>query len=134
MSESLPLRVQGLTHRYPGERLDVFTALQLEVAPGELFAVLGSSGCGKSSLLRAIAGFITPRAGRIEIRGEAVTVDGELRVPPEARRVGMVFQDHALFPHMTVAGNIRFGIHTHPDHNDRVRELLSLAGIYGAGH
>jgi ABC-type sulfate/molybdate transport systems ATPase subunit len=81
----------------------------LAVARGELFAVLGPSGCGKTTLLRLIAGFERPDAGSIEVGGEPQAGEGRW-VPPERRRIGMVFQDYALFPHLTVAENICFGI------------------------
>jgi iron(III) transport system ATP-binding protein len=81
----------------------------LAVARGELFAVLGPSGCGKTTLLRLIAGFERPDAGSIEVGGEPQAGEGHW-VPPERRRIGMVFQDYALFPHLTVAENICFGI------------------------
>jgi len=81
----------------------------LAVERGELFAVLGPSGCGKTTLLRLVAGFERPDGGSIEVGGELLAGDG-CWVPPERRRIGMVFQDYALFPHLTVAENICFGI------------------------
>src|SRR5215203_4329541 len=75
----------------------------LAVDPGELFAILGPSGCGKTTLLRLIAGFEEPDAGTIEVGGRMLAGPGTW-VPPERRRIGMVFQDYALFPHLTVAG------------------------------
>ncbi|MCZ6707483.1 MAG: ABC transporter ATP-binding protein [Chloroflexi bacterium] len=83
--------------------------VSLQVAAGELLAILGPSGCGKTTLLRLIAGFETPDAGRITIAGHPVVSPRRL-VPPERRHVGMVFQDYALFPHMTVAANVAYGI------------------------
>ena len=81
----------------------------LAVERAELFAVLGPSGCGKTTMLRMIAGFERPDAGCIEIGGVKVAGDG-CWIPPERRRIGMVFQDYALFPHLTVADNVRFGL------------------------
>ncbi len=81
----------------------------LAVARGELFAVLGPSGCGKTTLLRLLAGFEQPDAGTIEIGGRLLA-GGRTWVPPEQRRIGMVFQDYALFPHLTVAENVCFGL------------------------
>jgi iron(III) transport system ATP-binding protein len=89
--------------------LPAVDALSLAVEPGEIFALLGPSGCGKTTTLRLIIGFEAPDAGRIEIGGQVVA-DGRTLVPPEARGVGIVFQDYALFPHLTVAQNISFGM------------------------
>ncbi len=92
----------------PGEPPAV-DALSLGVEQGEIFALLGPSGCGKTTTLRLIIGFEVPDNGRIEIGGRLIA-EGRHFVPPEARGVGMVFQDYALFPHLTVAQNIAFGI------------------------
>ena len=81
----------------------------LEVERGELMAVLGPSGCGKTTLLRLIAGFEAPDGGSVEVGEETVAGPGRL-VPPEQRRVGMVFQDYALFPHLSVEANVAFGL------------------------
>src|SRR3712207_993629 len=80
----------------------------LEVERGELVALLGPSGCGKTTLLRLLAGFERPDAGTIDVAGE--TVAGPRWVPAERRRIGMVFQDYALFPHLTVEENVGFGV------------------------
>src|SRR3712207_3083236 len=80
----------------------------LAVSAGELVALLGPSGCGKTTLLRLIAGFEAPDAGTVRVAGEPVA--GSRWVPPERRHVGMVFQDYALFPHLTVAANVGFGL------------------------
>src|SRR5690606_34382950 len=101
---------------------------------GEILAVVGESGCGKSTLLRLIAGLDTPDQGEIRIGGRAVAA-GRVWVAPERRGVGMVFQDFALFPHMTVLGNIVFGLPSLPRAERRARaeamlELVDLAG-YG---
>src|SRR5688500_1018950 len=82
---------------------------QLCVERGEFVALLGPSGCGKTTLLRLIAGFETPDAGEIRVADRTVA-DGRTWVAPERRRVGMVFQDYALFPHLTVAENVGFGV------------------------
>ena len=81
----------------------------LEVRTGEVFGVLGPSGCGKTTLLRLIAGFERPQAGTVIVGGSLVAGDGTW-VPPERRRIGMVFQDYALFPHLTVERNVAFGV------------------------
>jgi iron(III) transport system ATP-binding protein len=98
----------------------------LRVGAGELVALLGPSGSGKTTLLRVIAGFERPDAGRVAIAGRPVAGDGAW-VEPERRRIGMVFQDGALFPHLTVAGNIGFGASS----PGRVDECLELVGLRG---
>jgi iron(III) transport system ATP-binding protein len=98
----------------------------LRVPSGELVALLGPSGSGKTTLLRVIAGFEAPDAGRVAIGGRPVAGDGAW-VEPEHRRIGMVFQDGALFPHLTVAGNVGFGA----ARSERVGECLELVGLAG---
>jgi iron(III) transport system ATP-binding protein len=97
----------------------------LEVRSGELVSVLGPSGCGKTTLLRLIAGFERPDSGAIEAGGRRLAANGSW-VPPERRRVGMVFQDYALFPHLTVDGNIAFGLTREPRER---RELLTRTAL-----
>lgn len=101
---------------------------------GEIACLLGASGCGKTTALRAIAGFEQPQSGNISLNSRTLS-DGSRFVPPHQRRIGMVFQDYALFPHLTVAGNIAFGIHQQPtnERKQRVSELLSLIGMEGYG-
>ncbi len=101
---------------------------------GEIACLLGASGCGKTTVLRCIAGFEGLVSGEIRIDGTTVSRPGML-VPPERRRVGMVFQDYALFPHRTVAGNVAFGLHAHSpdDREKRVWELLEVVGLGHAG-
>ncbi len=99
--------------------------LDLEIQEGEFLTLLGPSGCGKTTTLRLIAGFIEPTEGKILLGDEDVT-----QVAPQHREIGMVFQDYALFPHMTIAENIGFGLkerrYPKQDINDRVEELLDL--------
>jgi iron(III) transport system ATP-binding protein len=101
------VEVRGLTVRY-GERVAV-DGVDLAVPAGGVTALLGPSGCGKTSLLRAIAGFEVPAAGEVAIAGRVVAGPG-CWVPPERRRVAMVFQEGALFPHLTVRGNVLYGL------------------------
>ena len=96
---------------------------------GEVVALLGPSGCGKTTLLRLIAGFERPDGGSIAVAGRPVSAPG-IWVAPEARKVGMVFQDYALFPHLTVAANVGFGV-PRRQRAERVPELLSIVGLTG---
>jgi iron(III) transport system ATP-binding protein len=105
----------------------------LAVQPGQLVALLGPSGCGKTTTLRLIAGFETPDRGQIRINGQPVVDDG-LFVEPEARRIGMVFQDYALFPHLNIADNIAFGLRgDRREKSRRVDAMLALVGLDDAG-
>jgi spermidine/putrescine transport system ATP-binding protein len=104
--------------------------VNLEIAEGEFFSLLGPSGCGKTTTLRMIAGFITPDEGRILLHGSDVT-----SVPPNNRPVNMVFQQYALFPHMTVYDNVAFGLSVkhvpRSEHRDRIMELLHVVALEG---
>ena len=104
--------------------------VDLEIARGELMAVLGPSGCGKTTLLRLVAGFERPDAGRISVGGRELA-GAECFVVPEKRPVGIVFQDYALFPHLTVEGNVAFGLSRRErDERERVtRRTLELVGL-----
>src|SRR5919106_3463230 len=104
--------------------------VSLEIEHGELMAVLGPSGCGKTTLLRLIAGFEAPDGGSVAVGEETVAGAGTL-VPPEKRRVGMVFQDFALFPHLTVEANIAFGLARRPrdEREALTRSTLELVGL-----
>ena len=103
------LRLDKVSHAYGA--VGVFDDLSFSLARGQIGCLLGASGCGKTTVLRCIAGFEPVAAGRILINGNEVASPGR-QVPPEKRQVGMVFQDYALFPHLTVAGNIGFGLRT----------------------
>jgi putative spermidine/putrescine transport system ATP-binding protein len=114
-----------------GKRYGASTAVErvdLDVAQGEMVALLGPSGCGKTTTLRMVAGFVPPTAGRVLIGGEDVT-----RKPPHARDTGMVFQSYALFPHMDVASNVAFGLEMRrvgrAERDARVREALRLVRL-----
>jgi iron(III) transport system ATP-binding protein len=105
---SLPLlAVRDLRHAYGSN--EVIRGLSLSLAKGTIGCLLGASGCGKTTVLRCIAGFEPVQAGEIWLNGQLVSRRG-VRTPTEARRVGMVFQDYALFPHLTIAENIGFGL------------------------
>lgn len=128
------LRLDALHLAYPGGE-EVVQGLTLELARGEIGSLLGASGCGKTTVLRAIAGFLPVRAGAIWIGSRLVGAPG-VNVPPEQRRVGVVFQDYALFPHLDVAGNIAFGLRERRSAQARLRvdELLALVGLGGLGN
>ena len=124
--------VRGLQFSYGSA--PVLDHLDLEVPDATLVAVIGPSGCGKTTLLRVLAGFERPGAGTVEIGGEAVAGPG-LHVPPHRRRVGIVPQEGALFPHLDVADNIGFALaRRSPDRAARVAELVELAGLAGLEH
>ena len=122
------LEVENLRHAY-GEQ-EVVRGLGFSLARGAIGCLLGPSGCGKTTVLRCIAGFEPVREGVIRIAGRAVSGDGVM-VAPEHRRIGMVFQDYALFPHLSVADNIAFGLHRAPaqERGARVAELATLVGL-----
>ncbi|MCB2142349.1 MAG: ATP-binding cassette domain-containing protein, partial [Rhodobacteraceae bacterium] len=125
------VRVEGLTKTYGGAR--ALDAVSLSFPDGGFFGLLGPSGSGKTTLLRAIAGFVVPDAGRVFI-GDAPVEN----VPVEAREIGMVFQNYALFPNMTVAQNVAFGLEVRKvaaaERARRVAEALELVqlGPFGA--
>lgn len=108
--------------------VDVVRSASIGVAAGQVLALLGPSGCGKTTLLRTIAGLQRAHRGSITI-GDHVVCDRGTFVPPEKRRVGMVFQDGGLFPHLSVAENVGFGLRHHPDPERRVADMLTLVGM-----
>jgi iron(III) transport system ATP-binding protein len=109
------------------ERTVALFGVNLNVRAGQLLTLLGPSGCGKTTTLRLIAGFEFPESGQIAINGRVVA-DDKTRVAPEARRVGMVFQEYALFPHLDVAANVAFGLNGR-EKQARVNEMLALVGM-----
>lgn len=121
--------VVDLHHRYGTE--DVLVGVDVAIEAGTTLALLGPSGCGKTTLLRAIAGLERPWAGTVSIDGETMA-GPSIWVPPEKRRVGLVFQDWALFPHRTVAGNVGYGL-PRADRATRVAAALDLVGLDGFG-
>lgn len=106
--------------------------VHLAVAPGEMVALVGPSGCGKSTLLRLVAGLHRADAGTIELSGRTVD-DGRRALAPEQRRVGLVFQEHALFPHLSVAKNVGFGIRDDKTRARTVPAMLELVGLADHG-
>jgi iron(III) transport system ATP-binding protein len=122
------LEVENLRHAYGDHQ--VVAGLSFSLAHGAIGCLLGPSGGGKTTALRCIAGFETVQDGEIRLAGRIVSGAGTM-VPPEKRRIGMVFQDYALFPHLSVAANIAFGLHASPpaERLARVRELAELVGL-----
>ncbi|MFC5509548.1 ABC transporter ATP-binding protein [Massilia jejuensis] len=122
------LELQQLSHAY-GEHT-VVDGLSLALAPGTIGCLLGPSGCGKTTVLRCIAGFERPNAGVIRVGGEVVSSSSG-HLPAERRRIGMVFQNYSLFPHLSAAANIAFGLQAMPPaaRKARVEALLALVGL-----
>src|SRR5947209_6030826 len=125
-----PIRIQDLTKRFgPTVAVDRVT---LEVPAGELFFLLGPSGCGKTTLLRMLAGFVPPDAGDVYFGDERITT-----LPPRARDAGMVFQTYALWPHLTVAKNVAYGLQVRgrprAEVARRVEQALKMVRMEGLG-
>ncbi len=122
------LHVDGVTHGYDGPI--VLDGVSFSVDAGEIVCLLGPSGCGKTTTLRLVAGLEQPASGQIVIAGDAVTGPGRV-VPPERRRISMMFQDYALFPHLRVRDNVTFGLRrlTRREQRRRADELLEKVGM-----
>lgn len=107
----------------------------LEIGEAERLVILGPSGCGKTTILRLIAGFIAPDTGSIAIKGEVVSKEGCILKPPQQRHLGMVFQDLVLWPHLSVKGNIAFGLKAKgiakSERARRIRDMLERVGLSG---
>ncbi|NKE35956.1 ABC transporter ATP-binding protein [Natronococcus sp. JC468] len=126
------LELDGVAKRYGSE--DVISDLSLSVRDGEILTLLGPSGCGKTTTLRLIAGLEKPNDGAVRLQGTPVADEGRF-VPPEERGTGVVFQEFALFPHLTARENVAFGLQewAEPDREARVSELLELVGLEDHG-
>jgi len=128
--------LRGLSKRYGGEAgVAAVNDLSLEVKPRELVALLGPSGCGKTTTLRLVAGFLTPDGGEIWV-GDRCLSSPTTVVPPERRRMAMIFQSYALWPHLTVAQNVGYGLRfkkglARADRERRVQEMLSVVQLDG---
>ncbi len=128
------LELDHVSVRYAGSHgaRAAVEAVSLSLRTGQIGVLIGPSGCGKTSLLRAIAGLERLTAGRIAIKGEVLSdAHAAVHLAPEGRRIGMVFQDYALFPHLSVGQNVAFGIHHLPKAERRARteEVLDLVGL-----
>ncbi len=124
------LEVRNLIKRFHGTQQSAVNDISFELSGGEILALVGPSGCGKTTTLRIIAGLERPDSGIVRLN-DRVVVSESVFVPPEKRGVGMVFQDHALFPHLTVSENIAFGLRGQPaaEIKKTVGEMLHLVGL-----
>lgn len=124
------LNISRLCVQYPGRANPAVAGVSLGLRAGDLGVLIGPSGCGKTTLLRAVAGLERAAGGTIHLGGELVS-SATVHLAPENRRIGMVFQDYALFPHLDVARNVGFGIHHLPaqEREARVSEVLTLVGL-----
>jgi iron(III) transport system ATP-binding protein len=125
------LELAGITKSFGAQQ--VLRDVNLEVPPGSFTAILGPSGSGKTTLLRIVAGFERPDRGELVLGSEIVDDAQQRFVPPERRRIGYVPQEGALFPHLSVARNVSFGLPRGRDRHARVRALLELVGLRGHG-
>jgi iron(III) transport system ATP-binding protein len=127
------LEVTQLQVHYPGRPQPAVHSVSFGLHAGEIGVLIGPSGCGKTTLLRAVAGLEPVTGGDIRLSGHVVSSPSS-QLPPEARRIGMVFQDYALFPHLDVGRNVAFGIHQLPaaERTARVKEVLTLVGLEGS--
>lgn len=126
--QSVLLAVSRLTRRFASADSAAVSRVSFDLGEGEMLALLGPSGCGKTTTLRMIGGFERPDSGTITLKGSDIT-----DLPPEERGIGFVFQDYALFPHLSVRDNVRFGLHRMPraQADARVCDMLALVGLTG---
>ncbi|MEM9815211.1 MAG: ABC transporter ATP-binding protein [Cyanobacteria bacterium P01_D01_bin.6] len=132
------LKLDALTKQFAGQSTPAVDQVSLTLNQGDLLGLLGPSGCGKTTLLRLIAGFERPQAGVVELAGQPIC-DGRVWLPPERRDVGVVFQDYALFPHLSVLNNVAFGLKTQARRGklaaSQIREeatrAIALVGLQG---
>ena len=136
MTHRVILHLDQIVKKFPNHQIPTVNQVSLTLTQGDILGLLGPSGCGKTTLLRIIAGFEQPSSGTVELAGQRVADAGHW-VPPEQRHTGMVFQDYALFPHLTIAENIAFGLQAKKERlkkkeiKQRISEVLSLVGLSG---
>ncbi|HEY9645714.1 MAG TPA: ABC transporter ATP-binding protein [Chroococcidiopsis sp.] len=143
MTTTVILEIDQVSHQFAQTTHPAVDQVSLTLDHGEILGLLGPSGCGKTTLLRLIAGFESPHTGSISLAGRTVAGNGQW-VPPEQRGIGMVFQDYALFPHLTVAANVGFGLQASPKSRSpktlpnvlqkTVAEAIALVGLSGFEH
>lgn len=136
MTNSAILHLEGITKQFEHSSCPAVANVTLTLQQGDLLGLLGPSGCGKTTLLRIVAGFEQPQSGIVELAGRPVA-GGGYWIPPEQRDTGMVFQDYALFPHLSVAENVAFGLKKSRDRSkvhalkDKVKKAIALVGLSG---
>jgi iron(III) transport system ATP-binding protein len=126
------LELQNISKTFSGSDHAAVKDFNLKISKGEIVALLGESGCGKTTILRMIAGFETPSSGTVILNGETVS-DGKIFKAPQERQVGIVFQDYALFPHKTVMENVMFGLFrmTREKARGKAKQIIELSGLQG---
>ncbi|NQW20010.1 MAG: ABC transporter ATP-binding protein [Chloroflexi bacterium] len=131
-TETGVIHLQGVECRYPGSDSPAISDFNLLVHPGEFVSILGRSGAGKTTALRVVAGFEQVTSGYVRIGGQLVG-SSFVHVPPDKRRIGLVFQDYALFPHLTVARNVEFGLKylSADERNSKIAPVLKMVGMSG---
>jgi iron(III) transport system ATP-binding protein len=124
------IEIKGLKFKYKNSQEETIKDFTLDIKKGEIISILGQSGSGKSTVLRLVSGLEVPSSGTIKIDNRVI-VDNNTFLFPEKRGIGMVFQDYALFPHMTVEGNIKFGLKNmdKKEKNKRLEEVLDLVNL-----
>lgn len=124
------VKIEDLLFQYRNAKTPTIQNFSLNIEKGEVVSILGDSGSGKSTILRLIAGLEVPQKGSITINGQKM-IDDKHFTPPEKRGIGMVFQDYCLFPHMTVANNIKFGLKklNRKQKQERLEEMLTLVNL-----
>jgi len=123
------LQVNRITRRFAGADQAALADVSFDLNQREFVTLVGASGSGKTTLLRLLAGLETPDAGEINLEGEMLSRGKQVVVPPEQRNFGFVFQNHALFPHLSVSANVGFGLAKQEDKRQRINELLELVGL-----
>lgn len=129
------VEIKDLSFRYKNSKVDNLKKLNISIEKGEILGILGESGSGKSTVLRILSGLEVANDGSIEI-GKDIIFDANTWTPPEKRGIGMVFQDYALFPHMTVAKNVMFGLTkmSKEEKTFKMLEMLDLVGLIDYKH
>ena len=130
MKQPVIVEIENVGKQFDKRTIPAVQEVALTLGRSDILGLLGPSGCGKTTLLRLVAGFEQPDAGTIAIAGRTVAGNGGW-VPPEKRDVGIVFQDYALFPHLTVAQNIGFGLKQGQNRKQRLKEAIALVGLEG---